>query len=751
MFRKSIIAVVSAFIMASVFGQVPISNLPNATLPLGNTDQLVVNQLVSPNVYSTRKAPINALNPFFPPITSHYLLQAPDPLLTQSRVLAGTANQIILTDGGALGNLTLSLPQSICLTCSPTFAGLTLTNPLLATSGGTGFNTYAVGDLLTASTTTALSKLSDVAAGSYLRSGGVSTVPLWSTLTLPNAATTGDIFIATGTNVMGRLADVTAGSYLRSAGAGVAPIYSTTTIPNTAILGDLWYGSAGNVISALAGNTTTTKQFLTQTGSGAVSAAPVWGTIQASDIPTALFANPTGTIGLTAVNGVATTAPRSDSAPALSQAISPTWTGTHLFRGGLSRGGTTSQITAGVTGTIPIVGLTNSGAGTDQKSVELVMPNNNGDFTIQNVNQAGNTTSPILSEVRGTGVAVGSITLGNNTDNPIVTIGGGQMSITGKNGTGVTCNSSTGTNGTALCVSNNTTGGHTMWSEVISPVGGAGNELGLLIDGGTTSNATDVLFRVDGGNFSQVFTVNGLGASTFNGASVTSNVGIVAQTSRQNPVATTSSVIIGATSGSTAQAWFIDSATAVDNRMWDINTNGTTFGMRAVNDANNSASTWVQVTRSGVTISDITLATGGTAHLTGIGTTASAANMFIDNASGNNILRSTSSRRYKTDISTLADATDVVMKLRPVRFHSKATADSHTAWFYGLVAEEVATVEPSLIVRDPQGRPDGVQYDRVQVFMLPMVQSMHRQIQMLWGCILILAIWNVYLTMRKRR
>lgn len=42
-------------------------------------------------------------------------------------------------------------------------------------------------------------------------------------------------------------------------------------------------------------------------------------------------ANPTGTVGLTAVNGVATSSIRSDGAPALSQSISPTWTGTHTF------------------------------------------------------------------------------------------------------------------------------------------------------------------------------------------------------------------------------------------------------------------------------------------------------------------------------------------------------------------------------------------------------------------------------------
>lgn len=42
-------------------------------------------------------------------------------------------------------------------------------------------------------------------------------------------------------------------------------------------------------------------------------------------------ANPSASIGLTAVNGVATTYIRSDGAPALDQSISPTWSGTHKF------------------------------------------------------------------------------------------------------------------------------------------------------------------------------------------------------------------------------------------------------------------------------------------------------------------------------------------------------------------------------------------------------------------------------------
>ena len=58
-----------------------------------------------------------------------------------------------------------------------TAAGLSST--LVATSGGTGQSSYAVGDLLYASTTTALAKLADVATGNALISGGVSTAPAW--------------------------------------------------------------------------------------------------------------------------------------------------------------------------------------------------------------------------------------------------------------------------------------------------------------------------------------------------------------------------------------------------------------------------------------------------------------------------------------------------------------------------------------------------------------------------------------------
>ncbi len=43
------------------------------------------------------------------------------------------------------------------------------------------------------------------------------------------------------------------------------------------------------------------------------------------------LASPSATVGLTATNGTATTAMRSDAAPALSESIAPTWTGIHTY------------------------------------------------------------------------------------------------------------------------------------------------------------------------------------------------------------------------------------------------------------------------------------------------------------------------------------------------------------------------------------------------------------------------------------
>src|SRR5438045_6656352 len=60
-----------------------------------------------------------------------------------------------------------------------------------------------------------------------------------------------------------------------------------------------------------------------------------------------------------------------------------------------------------------------------------------------------------------------------------------------------------------------------------------------------------------------------------------------------------------------------------------------------------------------------------------------------------------SSRRFKHDIKPMDKASEAIMALKPVTFHYKTDAKG-TAQF-GLIAEEVAEVNPDLAVRDKEG------------------------------------------------
>lgn len=132
----------------------------------------------------------------------------------------------------------------------------------------------------------------------------------------------------------------------------------------------------------------------------------------------------------------------------------------------------------------------------------------------------------------------------------------------------------------------------------------------------------------------------------------------------------------------------------------------------------------------------ITVGTSGQVYFPPLGTTASAANAFLNSGStpANQLLRSTSSRRYKHDIQDLVDSS-VLDRLRPITYRSLAEADDPMREWYGFIAEEVHEVDPRLVhyARDPEGAeiPDGVQYDRVVVLLVAAIHRLTQRIQRL--------------------
>lgn len=138
-------------------------------------------------------------------------------------------------------------------------------------------------------------------------------------------------------------------------------------------------------------------------------------------------------------------------------------------------------------------------------------------------------------------------------------------------------------------------------------------------------------------------------------------------------------------------------------------------------------------------------------------TTATAANAVLDSTTTppNQFLVSTSSLRYKTDVEDIEPSrVDAVLDLRPVWYRSLSEADRKEWSWYGLIAEEVAQIEPRLVhfswappeyetVTLPDGSteqhekepakliPDGVQYSRLAALLLGVMKRQQTEIEQL--------------------
>jgi hypothetical protein len=133
---------------------------------------------------------------------------------------------------------------------------ISLTGTVAPTNGGTGVNTVTTGDLLYGSATNTWSKLALGSAYKSLVVNGAGTQVEWNAVALDQAG----------------------------AVSGALPATSGGTGQTAYAVGDILYSGATNTLAKLAGNTTTTKKILIQTGTGSASAAPAWDTLSSGDI-----------------------------------------------------------------------------------------------------------------------------------------------------------------------------------------------------------------------------------------------------------------------------------------------------------------------------------------------------------------------------------------------------------------------------------------------------------------------------------
>ena len=77
-----------------------------------------------------------------------------------------------------------------------------------------------------------------------------------------------------------------------------------------------------------------------------------------------------------------------------------------------------------------------------------------------------------------------------------------------------------------------------------------------------------------------------------------------------------------------------------------------------------------------------------------------------------------SSRRYKEDIKPMDKTSEALYMLNPVTYRFKKDVDPSQSLDYGLVAEEVAKVDPNLAIRDRNGQIESVRYSAINAMLL---------------------------------
>jgi hypothetical protein len=100
-------------------------------------------------------------------------------------------------------------------------------------------------------------------------------------------------------------------------------------------------------------------------------------------------------------------------------------------------------------------------------------------------------------------------------------------------------------------------------------------------------------------------------------------------------------------------------------------------------------------------------------------TTTSAANLFINSTTGQ-LARSTSSRKYKDNISSISIPDSSIMLLNPVKFQGKSDIKyGDETYKIGLIAEEVAAIPGMelLVNYNEDGSPESLSYERLSVLL----------------------------------
>src|SRR6516225_8412802 len=86
-----------------------------------------------------------------------------------------------------------------------------------------------------------------------------------------------------------------------------------------------------------------------------------------------------------------------------------------------------------------------------------------------------------------------------------------------------------------------------------------------------------------------------------------------------------------------------------------------------------------------------------------------------------------SSIRFKKDVAPIDKISEGILVLKPVTFHYKSDDTNYPQ--FGLVAEDVAKVNPDWITRDLKGEIYGVRYETIPILLLNEFLKEHKKVE----------------------
>ncbi len=252
--------------------------------------------------------------------------------------------------------------------------------------------------------------------------------------------------------------------------------------------------------------------------------------------------------------------------------------------------------------------------------------------------------------------------------------------------------------------------------------------------GGNTAEGQNALLNRTTGGFNTAVGFLSLRSNTTGGFNTAIGTGTLLANTADNNTATGAGALLSNTIGVANAASGVNAL--FSNTIGSFNT---ASGVNALggNTTGNNNTAFGDAAGSNVTTANNVICIGALGHnvsnscyigsIAGQTVGAGGSTCYVDNEGKLGVFLS--ARRFKTDITDMAAASEALLALRPVTFHYKPELDKSGIPQFGLVAEEVAKVNPDLVTHDAKGDIYTVRYEAVNAMLLNEFLKEHRKIE----------------------